>query len=124
MLYNVTNGPASVAPVGSNKVSIVVGGDREFRSTEESKELNDRSSSAEHHPVSEKRALQRKIDAVDFRPEETSLHLLYESTRTIVEEGRRENIGALRSLIKNQTYQTNVELVAERILSSGEFGRL
>lgn len=109
--------------VGSRKVSVVVTGDQELRSAEESKGLNDRSSSSEYSSAPVKRSLQTKVDAVDFRPEETSLHLLYESTRLSIENKRSENIEVLRTLIKNDTYQPNLELVAERLLSSGEFGR-
>lgn len=62
--------------------------------------------------------------AVDFRREETSLHKLYRTTRETVETSRAAKIEELRQAFKNETYRPNLLVVADRLLSSGELGRI
>lgn len=123
MLYSVTNAPVSVGVSNPNRTSVLVGTNGELGEAEETRGLEDRSSSAEYKSASERKSLRSTSEAVDFRPEETSLHRLYEIVRSRVESSRTEKIEVLRSLIKNETYQPNLDVAAERLLSSGELGR-
>ena len=89
----------------------------------ESRALDDNAGTADYKPMDERREGASARDAIDFRPEETSLHRLYESTRAKVETSRHERIEDLRQAVKNGTYEPNLITVAERLLSSGELGR-
>lgn len=86
--------------------------------------LGDRTKGAARNTEKVRRASGAETGAVDFRREETSLHKLYQSTRETVEMSRAEKIEELRQAFKNGTYQPNLLVVAERLLSSGELGRI
>lgn len=85
--------------------------------------LEDRTKPAGRHEERSQRPSKEPQEAFEFRREESSLHILYRSTRETVETSRMEKIMELRRAVKNGTYRPNLIVVAERLLSSGELGR-